>query len=131
MRKPPGFIALVAVLILSAIALVVGTGVAVRAVGDSQAQSEMERAARAQMAAAYCAEMALETLKANPGYGGNQTLSSNGDACRILSVGGSGNNNRTVQTTSTVEGIGRALTIMVSDINPVMKISSWQESGGL
>lgn len=131
MKNEPGFIALIAVLILSAVALVLGTGLSLRTVGEANVQTYAEYASRAEQAANYCAERALDSLKADLSYAGNQMLSLNGDDCRILAVGGTGNNDRTITATSTVEGASRVIYIIVLEVDPLLKIGTWEEKTGL
>lgn len=127
MTRSPGFIALISVLIMSALALLLGIGVLTRAFEESSIQDAQWYAARAEAAATYCAEAALMKLKSSQTYAGNETLIMNGDTCRIRAVGGSGNSNRTIQATSTVMGANRNIAITVQQIDPVLQVSSWQD----
>lgn len=127
MKNPPGYIALISVIIMSALAILIGVGVLTRALEESSIQDAQEYAARAEAAATHCAETALMKLKTSQAYAGNETLSVNGDACRIRAVGGSGNENRTIQTTSTVMGASRNIAIYVQQIDPTLLVSSWQD----
>jgi hypothetical protein len=123
-----GFVALISVLALSAVAVTIGAGLVIRAVGQGNMSVTDDAGIRAEMAAQACAEQALMNLKNSTNYSGNETLTlSNGDTCRIRAVGGTGNTNRTVQTTSTVMTATRKIQVNVASINPTMSISSWQD----
>lgn len=123
----PGYIALISVLILSAIALAVGIGLATHAVSQDQMDVSRDASIRAYAAATACAEHALIALKGSLLYTGNQTLVYSGDSCTILTVGGAGNLARTVKATSTVSGATRKILIQVEQVNPRMIISSWTD----
>lgn len=126
MHQKPGFIALISVLILSAITLAVGIGLLGRAITESQISMTQEYASRAQAGATACAEQGLQGLKNSLTYAGNQTLTlSDGTTCRILAVTGVGNTNRTVSATSTVSNVSRKVTVTITNVNPAMSISSW------
>ncbi len=123
----PGYIALISVLILCAIALAVGIGLATRAVSQDQIDESRDATVRAYAAATACAEYALIGLKGSLLYAGNETRIYSGDTCTILTIGGAGNLVRTVKTTSTVSGATRKILIQVEQVNPRMIISSWTD----
>jgi hypothetical protein len=124
----PGFIALIAVFTLSAVALLIGIGLSIRGIGETQMSLVSEQTARAQLAAHACAERALMELKNALTYAGNETVTlADGTTCRILAVQGSGASNRVVQATSTVSGVTRKVQVNVASVNPTMSISSWAD----
>lgn len=124
----PGFIALLTVLVISAVALLVGTGLVIRAIGATNITLATDAMDRTYVAATACAEHALISLKSSLSYAGNESMTlSNGDTCRILAVTGVGNLNRVIQTTSTVQGATRKMQVNVGNVNPTMGISSWQD----
>ncbi|MBI4138535.1 hypothetical protein HY479_00085 [Candidatus Uhrbacteria bacterium] len=124
--RPPGYIALVSLTIISAIMVVVAAGLLVRAAGGGKIVVASDTRDRAASAAQACAEMALIRLKDNDLYSGNEILDVNGDTCAILPITGSGSS-RTVQTTSTVSGYSRKIRIQITTINPTMQIGSWED----
>ncbi|MFA4954788.1 MAG: hypothetical protein WC641_05750 [Patescibacteria group bacterium] len=127
MKKHPGYIALISVLILTAIGLVIVTGLLNRSISSSQVSQLEDYTLRAQAAAAACAEHALIKLKDSTAYAGNETFRLGLDDCRVLSVTGSGDANRTITTTSTVGGAARKIYVDIATVNPTMSIRSWQE----
>jgi hypothetical protein len=128
MRKP-GFVALISVLIMSALGILIGSALLIRAIGRDKEYIAEEEGIRAQVAATYCAEYALMALRNSTAYAGNETTTTNdGSTCSVLGVGGSGNTNRTVTATSTVLGATRRITVTVPVVSPVMSISSWQDT---
>ncbi len=127
MSKAKGFIALVSVAVLMAVGLTVTAGLLIRASGESRLAVTDDYQIRAQAAATACAERALMELKSSLTYAGNQTLQVGSDTCSILLVGGVGNLNRTLDTTSTVSGVESKLHLMIDSVNPDMTVSSWQD----
>ncbi|MBU0540580.1 hypothetical protein KKF59_02530 [Patescibacteria group bacterium] len=122
----PGFIALVSILIIDAIALLIGVGLVLRAVGENKISLSSTFKQRAEMAAGACAEHALNQLKETTVYTGNEPLSVGSDNCYIMTVTGISNSDRTVQTTSTVSGYTSKIKIQITKVNPIMIISSWE-----
>lgn len=123
-----GFVALLSVLLLSAVAMLVAGGMLLRAVGGLNTSVSDDERLDAHLAATQCAEYALMNLRRSSRYLGNETLTlSNGDTCHILPIGGTGYQNRTVQTTSTVDGASRKISITVSRLVPLLLVTSWQE----
>lgn len=127
MTRPSGFVALISVLIISAICLLIGSGLLLRAIDEGNIAIVADQASRAEAAATFCAEEALIQLQQNKFYTGNVTVTTNGgDTCRIRLIVKSGNS-YSLQTTSTVMGATRKLNISITTLKPHMKISSWQD----
>ena len=74
-----------------------------------------------------CAEQALMKLESVLNYNGSESIIIDGETCEILLITGSGNLNRTIKTQSTVFGYTRKVKLKVSQVSPIMKISSWEE----
>jgi hypothetical protein len=128
MTKRPAFIALVSILIISAIATVIAVGLLLRAIGENQMAVNNDLSQRAQLAATSCAEYALGQLRLSNTYAGNATLIvDSGDTCHIGVPGGSGNTNRTLVTTSTILDVTQTENISITQLTPQLKISSWQD----
>jgi len=126
-NKSHGFIALVSIAVLVAVGLTITVGLLIRAAGESRMAVMDDYHMRAQAAAMACSEMALMSLKGSLAYAGNQTFTVGDDTCSILAVGGVGNLNRTIDTTSTVSGAESKIHVVVDVVNPTMSISSWKD----
>ena len=74
-----------------------------------------------------CAEQALFKLVTTLNYSGNESIIIEGKSCEILSIEGTGNFNRVIKTQSTVSKYTKKIKIEVSQISPVVEISSWEE----
>lgn len=122
-----GFVALIAIILIGAIAILVGQGMLVRAISETKNQSTQDISIRAHLHALSCADTALLKLKNSQTYAGNETISIGNETCFISAIAGSGNMNRSFVATSTVQGISRAISISIQQVNPTTTISSWLE----
>ncbi len=122
-----GMIALVTVLVVGAIVLVVGVGIATRSMIEGNMSADTEQSNEALSLATSCMETALFTLSNNAAYAGNETVSIGSQSCIIQPVANLGGNLRTVKTSATVNGHTRRLQVDVSNVNPPLHISAWQE----
>lgn len=86
---------------------------------------------QAQALANACAELALEKLKLDLAYVGNETLSVGTSSCQVISVTGTGNTNRVINAQATINSITRKVKVTISTVNQLTVISSWQEVGTL
>lgn len=125
--KKHGFVTLTSVLILGVVALAVTTTILTVSTdliinSETIVQSDQSKAL-----ADTCAELALNELKKDTGYTGNQTLNLGEGSCEILTVQGSGNTTRTIQAEGNIEGVIRRVVVEVDQVNPDTQISSWQE----
>jgi len=122
-----GFIALISVLIIAALVLAISIGVSLRSVEETNMSLGEQESHRALALADLCAEQALMKLLSVLDYSGNESIIIDGESCDILTIGGSGNSDRTVQTRSTVSGYTKKVEVEVSRISPTMEIVSWEE----
>lgn len=130
-KKSKGFIALISILIIGAVVLVISIGLSLRSISETDMSLSQQQANTALSLANLCAEQALFKLESVLNYSGSETLNIDGNSCSILAITGSGNINRTVTTQSTVAGYTRKVKAIVSQISPVMQISSWNEVADL
>ena len=122
-----GFIALISILIIGAVILTVSIGVSLRSIGETTMSLDQQESRKALALANLCAETALMRLESVLNYGGSESIMIDGETCDILLVTGSGNLSRTVKTQSTVSGYTRKIKVEVSQVSPIMQISSWEE----
>lgn len=126
-----GFVALVAVLIIGAVGLAIAISLTLLSAGFAKTSLVIQQSQQAKSLANACAEYGLEKLRESTGYAGNETLTIGSSTCSVLAVLGSGNSNRTVQTTSTVGTITRKIKVLVSQVTPQIQLTSWQEVADL
>ncbi|MFH1462507.1 MAG: hypothetical protein ABIG08_02365 [bacterium] len=124
-----GYIAIVSVIIISAIALLAASSASLFSIGESNMALEENQAEEAFYLADFCAEYALMKIESVLNYSGNETITMGEDSCDILLIGGSGNFNRTirVQAEHRLSNSTSKIEVEVSRVSPVMEIASWQE----
>lgn len=127
MRK--GFIALTSILIIGVLILAISTGLSLRSISETKMSLGEQESHRALALANLCAEVAVMKLESVLNYSGNETVPISGETCDIINVEGLGNSNRIVKTQSTVFGFTKKVKVVVSQISPVMQITSWEEVG--
>lgn len=125
-KQEQGIIVLITVLVIGAVVLLIGLGMSVRSVMESDTSLDEELSHQALVMATSCMEQALLSLADDSAYTGNQTITIGSYTCTIATITGSGDT-RTVQTSSTVSGYTRRLLVTVSNVNPPLQVSSWQE----
>ena len=125
-----GFIALVSVLIVSALLIVIGLGTSLRGIDTTELSLSDSLSLQARHLADACAEEALMKLKSNFNYAGNEIIIVEGaDACTIVSVLGSGNTNRVINVEAYVNGYKKKVVVDVASLLPIPVIRSWVEVG--
>ncbi len=121
-----GYIALISVLIISAIVVLIATSASLISIGESDMALQENQARESFYLADFCAEYALMKLESVLNYSGNKTVTLGQNSCNILSIEGSGNYNRVVKVQSTFSGQTRKVKVQISQISPTMQITSWQ-----
>jgi len=122
-----GFIALISILIIGAVVLVISIGLSLRSIGETNMSLSEQESHRALALANVCAEQALMKLESFLNYSGSESIIIGSESCDILAVSGSGNFSRTVETQSTVSSHTRKVQVFVSQISPIMQLTSWEE----
>jgi hypothetical protein len=131
-HKQSGYIILTLSLIVSGIGAAIAANLVLRATDDAQTGDSVNKAAKAQSLASACVEHALVTLKNHKSYGGDETVvvengedntdgTSDDKTCRVLTVTGTGNTDRTIQTRARVRGTTKYKEAKVTEINPVLR----------
>lgn len=121
-----GYVALVGVLVFSAMILLAGLGVSLRGIDAAESSLDEAFSIHARMLADACAEEALMRLKSNFGYSGNETIIVGGtDTCTIVSVSGSGNTDRVVLSEAAVGRTLRRVRVDVARITPSLIVRAW------
>lgn len=122
-----GFVTLLGVLIVGAIGTAITLSLLLLGNGASQTSNAFERSQKAKALANACAEHALNELRLSLSYTGNETYTFSGLSCQILPVQGSGNTNRAVQTSATVDDMTQKVQVDIAQIQPTISLTSWQE----
>lgn len=127
-QRQPAYAAVVASLVIMMVSSLIAVGLLLVS-NENLAMSRFNWERYQATALAHsCAEIALNKLKLNLAYGGNETITINGYTCQINAISGSGSNtSRTIQTLSTVDSVTRKMLVQVAQLNPTTTITSWQE----
>lgn len=120
-----GFIALAAVLIISAVFLSVAISVASRAISQLDGELAMYEREVARYRAEGCAEVALMELQRTLSFNGDESVSINGDQCEILLLAGTGDSH-TIQTQSVAGSHTYYNEVITTAISPEMVLSSFR-----
>ena len=123
----PGYIMLVTVLIVGAVATAVVASLLFIATNSARTALTLERSALAETYGMTCMETALSALFANGSYAGNVTQTYSRGSCEILAIGGSGNENRTVCVEAISSDVTRKWEASVSRILPSIRFSIFRE----
>lgn len=131
MTKPPsnqsGYVILLSVLVVGAVGTAIATSLLLLGVGGARTSLDQQRLVQARALANACAEEALERLRRDANYAGSETLTFETGTCTIDAVGGSGDTNRTIYSTGTVDPIVRRVVVEVASVGPPTDLTSWQE----
>lgn len=126
MKEKNGFVALTAVLVLSAIFLSVSISIASHAISGSGSNTSLYASHKAKVSAASCVEYALLKMQRTEGYGGNEGILIDEEECEILSVSGT-ETERSIQVQSSVfEHVYRIEAITDETDPAVMEIASYE-----
>lgn len=127
MKNKHGFIALTSILIIGSLVLLISIGLSARSISETKIALSQQLSNRALALADACAEYALNELKADLNYPGNESIIIDGsDSCDILPIETSGSD-KIVKTRSIISGYAKKIRITVSQTSPEILISSWIE----
>ena len=120
-----GVVALITVLIVAALALLIGMSINLLAINEAKMALQKSHSSKSYYLANLCAEETFMRLKEDSNYQGNETMSIGDGNCTILPIEGSW----TVKVSAVFFGQTKKMEIKVSQINPFLIINSWQEVG--
>ncbi len=122
-----GYIALFSVLIIGALLLLLTLGFSSRTLSVRESTLAQELAVRAQLLAHGCVEIAINKLKNDLNYSGNETIIVDGsDTCMIVGIGGSGNTDRTIYAQAIAGAYVQKVQVSVSSLRPRPTITRWE-----
>lgn len=128
LKTQKGYIALISLLIISAVTLSVAINSSLFGLSESKMGLQKSHSSKAFYLAILCAEDSLMKLKDDLNYSGSETIIINDQgSCEILPLEGSGNNDRVIKTSGVSHGQTRKIRIDITEVNPSMEIESWQE----
>lgn len=121
-----GYIALISILIISAIVLLIAISAGVLSISEADMGLAKNQASEAYYYANACAEHALQEIRELSSFTGTDTIVFDNGSCgyTVTSQGGS---NRTITASGNVGDITRKIQITINQINPLINITSWDE----
>lgn len=128
LRSRRGYILLLSILVIGAIGSVILSSLMLLGINASQVGMSIQQSGQALNYAQGCADYALLQLRNSLNFTGNEMLTYTNGTCEILTVGGVDNGNRILCTEGQAGDSIRRLEIIVSQVLPQTKISSWQET---
>ena len=117
-KQQKGFITLVSVLIISSVALLVVVSSLTINIENIKAVTSIDSGRRARFLAESCAEIAIDNLKASNTYAGNETKILPFGQCFISTITGTGNTNRSFQSSATYDNHNYRVSVVVQTLNP-------------
>lgn len=126
-RERNGYILLVSILIIGAVCSAILSSLLLIGTNSSHVGISAGESVEALSLASSCAEYGLLRLRTSLGYAGNEVLTYGRGACELLAIGGTENDNRILCAEGQVGDAVRRLEIVVKQVVPQTKISSWQE----
>ncbi len=124
--KVNGYIALVSVLVVGSIALASAVSLLLLGIDASRTALVNTQAASARAAANTCAEVALDKLRQDVSYQGNETITLSNGSCTIATLFQSGSST-SIQLTAEVSGLTRKSMIQTATLISQVQLESWQE----
>ncbi|TSC75291.1 MAG: hypothetical protein G01um101430_498 [Parcubacteria group bacterium Gr01-1014_30] len=118
-----GFIALITILMVSAVALLIGSGLSFLSIGEAKMSLQKNKSSQAHYLVTACVEEALMRLKNNINYPGNEIISLAEGSCQVLPIVG----NWTLRVSADYANQVKKVRVIINQVNPSMEISSWQE----
>lgn len=125
-NKQKGFVALIGVLIVSAIGLTVSVSLISLGLSSSQTSFVNFRGSQAVVLANSCAESALQEIRDSNSYIGTNTYNLGSGSC-TFTVTSNGAQNRTIQSEGRVDSLRSRIIVTIDAINPDINITGWQE----
>lgn len=95
-------------------------------IGESVMGLQTDQGSEAYYLASACSEEALQNINLLSAFQGTGSLALGKGSCSYAVIVGSGDN-RTINASGTINNITRKIKIIISQITPVIVISSWQE----
>ena len=126
-KTSSGYVALISVIIIGAVLLMIVITSAYIGITQGLNSSLYSNHLESESLVSACGEQALINLKDDSNYGGSETVNLGNGQCQILPIQNLGGQARIIQVSSNVGGATKKNKITVSQINPTIKITSWQE----
>ena len=121
-----GFITLLSLLIAGAVGLAIAVSLITLGIDYSKSALVSEESALSKSLTNSCAEEALEKIRENQNYSGSSGINFGQGSCtyQVLNLGGQ---NRQINASGSVRNSIRKAKVLLNQVSPLIKASSWQE----
>lgn len=124
--KEDGYVALLSVLVVGAIATAIGVTLLVLGADSQRETLVTQQSIQARSLADACTEEALQQLHDNASFTGTNSLTLGQGNCNYT-VTSTGSSTRTISANSTVGNVVRKVLVYVTMSSSSISITSWQE----
>lgn len=125
-KKEKGYILLLSVLFLAVVSLTVSIFIISTGLSNSQNSFLFEKSQKALSLSEACVEIALQEIHDSVPYTGSDTISFGGDECSYI-VDSQGGQDRTIESTGTVDNVVKKIFVTIDKIQPSLSVVSWEE----
>ena len=123
----PGYVFLVSVLVIGAIASTTAVSLVLVGLAAGQTGFAVSQSAQALGNANTCLERTLRSLRLDLTYAGGETFTLTTGTCTVHDIGGAGNAHRAVCVEGQVRETVRRLQADLDEVFPAVKVDSWRE----
>ena len=124
--KPKGYITLISLIVVGAVATAVTLSLILLGLGSSRSSLSNQQGSSANWLAHACAEEALQEIRNNSNYSGNDSMAFSTGSCSYTVTQGRGEE-RSIQAVGNEGSVTRRVEVSVSGIEPEIIINLWQE----
>lgn len=125
-RTRPGFISLIGVLLIGAVALAVSVTLLLLGLNDSRSSLAYQQSEQSAAFADACLEEALQQIRSSASFVGSNSLAFTNGSC-TYTVTSQGGQSRTLISTGISSTSTRRVSATLNQLSPTMNITSWQE----
>jgi len=126
-RESKGYITLGNVITVGSMALAVAISLLIIGINSYESTYMIEKSAVAQSLSDTCGEIALNNIRLDNGYTGNETHNIDANTCKIETVITNPDSTITINTSGTVQDTTRKTQIIISGFSPALQIEAWRE----
>ncbi|MDO8424635.1 MAG: hypothetical protein Q7S70_01700 [bacterium] len=122
-----GYIALISILIISAVLLITAVGSSLLSISEANIGLKKSQGSEVFYSATACAEEALQKIRESPSFSGSGNLAVGEGNCGYA-VENLGDQNRLVTASGTIQNATGKIKIAIDQVLPNIHITSWQQS---
>ena len=125
-KNSDGYITLISVLVVGAVGVAITTLMILLGLGSARISFAVEQSNQAKALSNTCVEEGLQQIRDSTPYTGSGNLIIGQGMCDFT-VTSQGAQNRIITASGTIGTIVRKVKVIIDEINPFIKVVSWQE----